>query len=321
MKRTILQLGLFALVILVTGCGAPQPAESENAAAAPTPEPPTKPIIGATLLTQSHVFYQDLAAALEETAAEKGMEIRIQYCEFDGAKQNEQMETYILQKVDAILITPHDSDAVSPVIADARAAGIPVFTADIAAHEADIVSHIASDNVHGGRLVGEYLAEAIGYTGKIAIIDHPIVRSVIDRTDGFEEAIKEYPTIEIVSRPAAEGLRDKSLRAAQDLLQAEPDIVGIFGINDDTALGALAAVEELGLEEKIVIVGFDGTPEARDAIQRGTALKADAVQHPKDIGRTTIETIATHLGGGMVERVIPVPVELISYESLNEATQ
>lgn len=275
-------------------------------------------VIGATLLTQSHVFYQDLVGALEEEAAKNGFELRVQYCEFDGAKQNEQMETFILQRVDAIIMAPNDSDAVGPLVADARAAGIPVFTADIAAHDADVVSHIASDNVQGGRLAGQYLAEAIGGKGKIAIIDHPIVRSVIDRTNGFEEAIAEYPDIEIAARPAGDGLRDKSLRAAQDLLQAHPDLAGIFGINDDTALGALAAIEERGLQDEIILVGFDGTPEARAAIKRGTALKADAVQHPAKIGRITIQTIAKHLAGEEVDPVIPVPVELISYESLNE---
>ena len=104
--------------------------------------------------------------------------------------------------------------------------------------------------------------------------------------------------------------------AAQDLLQANPDLNAIFGINDDSALGALAAVEAAGLQDKVVIVGFDGTPEARDAILSGKALKADTVQFPKEIGRTTIQTIAAYFRGEPIPKIVPVHVEIIDQASL-----
>lgn len=273
-------------------------------------------VIGAALLTQSHVFYQDLVKAMQEEAAKHGYTLDVQYAEFSGAKQNDQMDTFILQGVDAIVVAPTDSAGIAPVIAEARAKGIPVFTADIAAHGADVVSHIASDNVQGGRLVAEYLAKLLGGKGKVAIIDHPEAASVQERVRGFEEVIAKYPDMQIVQRVQGGGQRDKALQAAQDLLPAHPDLNAIFGINDDSALGALAAVEAAGLENRIVIVGYDGTPEARDAIRRGTALKADTVQFPENIGRTTIQTIADHFAGKEVPKVVPVEVGIIDAESL-----
>lgn len=276
-----------------------------------------QPVVGASLLTATHVFYQDMVEEMEQAAKEHGLRLRIQYAEFDSRRQIDQIETFIAQRVDAIVVAPTDSSGVAPVIAEARAAGIPVFTVDIAAHGAEVVSHIASDNARGGRILAEYLAEQLGGKGKVAIIDHPTVASVQDRTRGFETVIGEYPDMHIVQRVPGEGQRDKALRATQDLLQAQPDLDAIFGINDDSALGALAAVEAANLQDAILIVGFDGTPEARETIAEGKALKADAVQYPGKIGRTTIDVVAKHLAGEDVDDVVPVDVGLITRESLN----
>jgi ribose transport system substrate-binding protein len=120
----------------------------------------------------------------------------------------------------------------------------------------------------------------------------------------------QHPGIRIVARPSGDGVRDRAMKAAEDLLQGFPNLAGIFGINDDSALGALAAVEAAG-RKGILIVGYDGIPEARGAILRGSALRADVVQHPKEIGRITIETIARHLAGEAVPADIPVKVGIV----------
>ncbi len=312
-KRLILCVVAVALSIMTAGCGAQSPPAPSTPAA--TPAKATK-TIGAALLTQTHVFYQDMIAALQEECQKNGFKLILQFADFNSSKQNDQIETFVIQKVDALIIAPNDSAGIAPVIADARAKGIPVFTVDIAAHGADVVSHIASDNVLGGELIGEYLAKAIGAKGKVAIIDHPAVASVQDRVAGFEKAIAKYPDIHIVQKIPGEGQRDKAFRAAQDLLQANPDLNGIFGINDDSALGALAAIEAAGIQDKIILVGYDGTPEARDAIFKGSALKADTVQHPKEIGKQAIQAIAAYFAGEKVGPVIPVKVDIIDQASL-----
>ena len=311
-RYPVLLLGL----IILTACGESTPADHHDPTSTPISSPEKQKVLGASLLTQTHIFYQDLVAAMQEQAAKEGFTLRVQYCENDGTKQNGQIETYIVQGVDALIVSPVDSAAVAPVIADAQAKGIPVFTVDIAAYGAKVTSHIASDNVQGGRLIGEYLATALGGRGQIAIIDYPEVASVIDRVRGFEEALAKYPDMAIVARPPGYGQRDKAERAAQDMLQAHTVLDGIFGINDASALGALAAVEAAGRQEEIVIVGYDGTPEAREAILAGKALKADTVQHPEEIGRIAIETIAKHFRGEVVPVQIPVEVGIIDQAAL-----
>jgi ribose transport system substrate-binding protein len=179
-----------------------------------------------------------------------------------------------------------------------------------------VVCHIASDNEKGGVILAEYLAKRLNGQGKVGIVDHPMVASAQDRVRGFEQTIAKYPGMQIVQKVPGEGQRDKAMRVTQDLLQAHPDLSAIFGINDDSALGALAAVEAAGLQDKVVIVGFDGTPEARQAILAGKALKADAVQYPDQIGATTIDTVAAVLRGETVPPMKPVDVGLIDQDTL-----
>jgi ribose transport system substrate-binding protein len=274
--------------------------------------------IGVSLLTKEHVFYRDLEKALRETAASHEFNLIVNSGDWDLAKHQAQIENYIVQKVDAIIVCPCDSKGIGPAIQKANTAGIPVFTADIRAEGGDIVSQIVSDNVEGGRLAADYLARLLKGKGEIAIIDQPVIQSTIDRVRGFLEEIGKYPEIRVVARPSGDGVRDKAMKAAEDLLQGFPNLAGVFGINDDSALGALAAVEAAG-RKNLVIVGFDGIPEARQAILRGSALKADVVQYPSEIGRVTIETIAKHLAGEPVPRDIPVKVGIV--DSSNAALE
>ncbi|HNR31541.1 MAG TPA: substrate-binding domain-containing protein, partial [Candidatus Hydrogenedentes bacterium] len=241
----------------------------------------------------------------------------VQYAEFNSQRQIEQIEMFLAQGVNALIIAPTDSSGMGPAIAEARARGVPVFTADIAAKDADVVSHIASDNYAGGVILAEYLAKVLGGKGKLAIIDHPEATSVQDRVRGFMETLARFPDMRIVQRAPGEGQRDKAHRAAEKLLQAHPDLDAIFGINDDSALGALAAVESAGLQDRIVIVGFDGTPEACAAIQAGKALKADTVQYPRKIGRQTIETVAAHFRGEETPKIVNVPVGILDKAALD----
>jgi len=309
------QLGALAALCALTlaGCG---PAEGpktpgEGGASA-------KKVVGAAMLTQTHIFFQDLVVAMEKEAQAQGLGLQVKYAEFDSRTQNNQIDIFIAQKVDAIIVSPTDSSGVAPVIAEARKKGIPVFTADIAAKDAtNVICHVASDNFKAGQLVGEYLAKSIGGKGKVAIIDSPSVESAQERVRGFEEVMTKYPDIKIVQNLPGEGQRDKAMRACQDLLQAQPELNGIFGINDDSALGALAAVEAANLQDKIAIVGVDGTPEARQAILAGKALKADAAQFPAQIGKRTIEVVADYLLRGKTPPPkAPVEVTLLDAASL-----
>ena len=272
-------------------------------------------VIGVSLLARQHIFYRDLEAGLEEEAKKHGYELITMSADFDLSKQTAQIEDFIARKVDAIIVCPVDSKGIGQGIKSANNAKIPVFTADIAAQEGEVVSHIASDNVAGGRLAGEFLAKALGGKGNVALINQPAVTSVLDRVQGCKEALGKFPEMKIVADVNGQGVRDKALQAASDVLQSQPDLQAIFGINDDSALGALDAVKQFH-RANIIIVGYDATPEAADAIMKGTPLKADVIQYPKKIGTMTIEKIKEHFAGIAVPKIVPVEVGIADRDYL-----
>ncbi len=273
--------------------------------------------IGVTLLTREHEFYRQLEAGLKNAADQHGYQLIVTSGDFDLAKQQSQIDNFILQHVDAIIVCPADSKGIAPAIERANLAKIPVFTADIAAQGGTVISHVASDNLAGGRLAAEYVAHALNGEGSVGIIGQPETQTAMERQTAFSEEIKKYPTITIASGWNGGGVRDRAMKAADDMLQGSPNLKAIFGINDDTALGALSAAEARGRND-LIIVGYDATPEAVKAIQRGSALKADVAQQPRDIGAKTIDVISTYFGGGQASKNISIPVKIVDANSLKQ---
>lgn len=275
-----------------------------------------KPLIGVSLLTLANPFFRDLGDAMKEEAAKHGMNVVVVSGEFDPARQKNQVADFIVQRAAAIVLSPCDSKAVGTAISEANKAGIPVFTVDIAslAQGARVVSHVATDNLGGGRLAATAMIEALGGRGKVAILDHPEVESVILRTRGFEEELEKQRksagvSIQIVAKLPGGAAKDKSFKATEDLLQAHGDLAGIFAINDPSALGAVAALEKAGKLSSIKIVGFDGMPEGKQAIKAGQ-IHADPIQFPDRIGKTSVQTIKKYLDGDDVKAEILIPTAL-----------
>jgi ribose transport system substrate-binding protein len=277
---------------------------------------PKRPLVGVTLLTQTHAFFKDLEGGLRQEAAARNIDVIVVACEMDPAKQAAQIEDFVAQRVAAIIAAPCDSTAIGPHLAGPERAGIPVFTADIAARSGKVVAHVASDNVQGGRLAAREIAKLVGDQGKVLIIDHPTVASVQDRVKGFEEELKQHPGITIVGRPSADGQRARAMAVMEDMLQAHRDLKAVFGINDDSALGAVSVLEAAGRKD-IIVVGYDATEEAQKAIRSGGPLKADVIQYPTQIGKIVMELVARHLAGEPVKSVA-VDVGLVTADSLKQ---
>jgi ribose transport system substrate-binding protein len=221
-----------------------------------------------------------------------------------------------VKRVSAIVLNPCDSKAIGPTIKEANAAGIPVFTADIAclAPDAKVICHVATDNYQGGRMAAQAMIEALGGKGKVAIIDHPEVESVILRTKGFGEEIAEANkrpgiAIQILGKWPGGAVKEKSFNTALDILQAHPDLDGIFAINDPTALGAVAALEKAGKLGQVKVVAFDGQPEGKQAIKDGK-IYADPIQFPEKIGAETLRVIVKHFNGETLPKEILIPTAL-----------
>lgn len=306
--KLLLTISIISLSIFAFGCN--KSANDAASSGSNAPNKAAKKRVGVTLLTREDDFYRELEAGLREAAAKNDFELIIQSGDKDLSKQQSQIDNFLVQKVDAIIVSPTDTKGIAPAIERANAANVPVFTADIAAGGGAVISHVASDNAAGGRLAAEYIAKAIGGAGKVGIIGQPEVQSVVDRENGFKEELAKYPNIEIVPTLNGGGVRDRALKAADDMLQSNPDLKAIFAINDETALGALSAAEARGKSD-LIIVGYDAAPEAVAAIKRNSPLKADVAQQPREIGAKTVEAIAKHFRGEPTDAKISVPVKIV----------
>lgn len=247
---------------------------------------------------------------MKSEAAKYGYTVSVVDASRDNSKQQSQVEDFISQKVAAIVLTPYDSQAIGSAIVEANNAKIPVFTADIAnaSSQGKVLSHIASDNVQGGGQAGKLMCAALGTAGgAIAIIDEPEVTSVQDRVKGFKAAIAACPSIKVVADIDGGGERAKASASMDDILQAHKNLKGVFGINDDSALGAARAIEAAGMKGKVAVIGYDATPEGQAAIKSG-AMYGDAIQHPDQIGQKTIDAIHDYFAGKSPPAKIAVTV-------------
>ena len=306
---------LAALALLL---GAASACHRDRGAAGDSGATPTTKTIGVTLLTREHDFYRALEAGMRDAAAKHGYRLVVTSGDFDLANQQSQVDNFLVQKVDAIVVCPVDSKGIAPAIRKANDAKVPVFTADIAAQGGGVVSHVASDNVQGGKLAAEYIAQAIGNSGDVAIVGQPGIQSTIDRQAGFVEALKAHPNVHLVATLDGGGVRDRALKAADDLFQSHPTVAAVFAINDESALGVLSSAQSHRMT-KLVLVGYDASPEAARAILAGGQFRADVAQEPREIGARTIEAIAAHFAGQAPVPVVSVPVKVVDAAALRAA--
>ncbi len=252
--------------------------------------------IGASLLTQQHPFYIELADAMKAEATAKNVPLEVAIANQDLNKQLADVEDFIVKGVDVIVLSPVDSKGVKAVIEKAQKAGIKVITVDVPATGVDVTSYIGTDNYAGGVKAGELMAKELGDKGKVAIIDYPTVQSVVNRIDGFKKAIGEHKDVEIVAQQT--GItRAEALAAAQNMLQANPDIQGIFGFGDDAALAAAVAVKSAGLENQVKVIGFDGMEEARKAVDTNPVMVGVIQQFPGEMGKRAVDTAIDVIAG------------------------
>jgi ribose transport system substrate-binding protein len=297
---------LAAAAILTTGCSQSQQSSGGSSGATPG----AAKVIAVSIQDLQAQFYEDMEAGMKAEAAKYDYTISFVDANRDPNRQTSQVEDFISKKVDAMVLTPADSKAVGSAIVEANQANIPVFTADIAstASRGKVIAHVASDNVAGGRVAADLMCKAVGKTGTVAIIDQPEVTSVQDRVKGFKDELAvKCPGVTIVADQDAGGDQAKAEAVADNLLQRLPNLSGIFGINDNSALGAVGAVKAAGKIGKVKIVGYDASPIGRKAIDAGEMV-GDPQQHPDVIGKLTIDAIHDYFSGKMPPKLIPVPV-------------
>lgn len=258
--------------------------------------------IGIPLYNQQHEFWQNIYKTAQAVAAEKGINLLAVDSNYDPAKQVAIMEDMLTKKVDALILGAVDPQGVLPTVAEFNKAKIPVVAVDNPL-EKGTVTFVGIDNYAGGKMggrwAGKYIKEKLGGKANIGILDYPEEQACIDRANGFLDGVKEFaPDVKVVARLEGFAVRDKAMAVMEDIIQAHPEVNVVFGINDDSALGALAAMEAAGkTKNNELIVGFDGTADAKAAIKRGSILKADVAQDGAAFARAAIDAALKAIKG------------------------
>ncbi|HVI41636.1 MAG TPA: ribose ABC transporter substrate-binding protein RbsB [Anaerovoracaceae bacterium] len=300
MKKVFVLLLVLIMAVGMFGCGGGAP-EKEPADEGAT--------IGLVVSTLNNPFFVDLKDGAQAKADELGATLVVFDSQDDSATEMSNVEDLITQGVDLIMINPTDSDAVGNAVTAANKAGIPVITLDRSANAGEVVAHIASDNIAGGKMAGEFIVEQLGGAGKVVELEGiPGASAARDRGEGFNTAIAESD-IEVVAKQTANFDRAEGLSVMENILQAQPEINAVFAHNDEMALGALEAIKASGRD--IMVVGFDATDDAVKAVKAGD-MAATVQQLPKEIGSMGVDTAIKVIAGEEVEAYIPVDLALVT---------
>ncbi|MFD9439450.1 substrate-binding domain-containing protein [Streptomyces sp. NPDC060006] len=275
----------------------------------------TTPKVGLSLSTLNNPFFVQIKEGAQAEAKRLGADLTVTDAQNDASQQANQLQNFTSEGVDSIVVNPVDSDAAGPSVRSANKADIPVVGVDRGVNKANTAALVASDNVEGGRLGAKALAEKLGGKGKIVILQGLAGTSASrERGAGFEEGLKAYPGIDVVAEQPADFDRTKGLDVMTNLLQAHPDVQGVFAENDEMALGAIKALGSKA-GKSVQVIGFDGTPDGLKAVKEGT-MYASVAQQPKELGRIAVENALRAADGKEVEQTVKVPVKVVTAKNV-----
>ncbi|MFJ7900514.1 substrate-binding domain-containing protein [Streptomyces sp. NPDC096198] len=271
--------------------------------------------VGLSLSTLNNPFFVQIKQGAQAEAKKAGVDLTVTDAQNDASQQANQLQNFTSSNLSAIIVNPVDSDAAGPSVRTANKAGVPVVGVDRGVNKAKTAALVASDNIEGGKLGAKALAEKLGGKGRIVILQGLAGTSASrERGQGFEEGLKAYPGIQVVARQPADFDRTKGLDVMTNLLQAHPDIQGVFAENDEMALGAIKA---LGTKAgtSVQVVGFDGEPDGLAAVKAGS-LYASVAQQPSQLGRIAVDNALRAAQGKKVEETVKVPVKVVTKENV-----
>ncbi|NLL79841.1 MAG: sugar ABC transporter substrate-binding protein [Clostridiales bacterium] len=288
---------------------------TEEAAAAGEKEHYT---FGYTCMDGTNPFFVILEKTIRERVEENGDTLITTDPANDVSLQITQIEDMISQGIDAIFLNPAEAEGILPALDQLKEAGIPIINFDTEVADMPYVaSYAGSDNYNAGKVCGEDLVKKCPNGGDIIVLDSPTMNSVVDRTNGFLDAI-EGKGFNIVAQQDAKGNLEVSMGIAEDLLQAHGDVVAIFGGNDPTALGALAAANAAGLTD-CMIYGVDGSPDIKAELASGESLiEGTGAQSPISIANTSVDIMYKMMAGEEIEDRYPVETFLITSDNVSE---
>ena len=305
MKR-LLSLFLFTTLVF-TGCN-----QSSDKADG------DKPVIGVTMLSMQNEFIVNVSDEMEKKAQEAGVELITVDAERSALKQIEQVESFIAQGVDAIVMNPCEVEASSPAVSKAQAAGIPIINVN-SETATQPTAFVGSDDVESARIAMKYIADKLGGKGNVIMIHGYMGQAAqIKREQGAREVLKNYPNMKLIASQTGEWDRAKSMSLMENWIQSYgTQVNAVFAHNDEMGMGAVKALTDAGLKDKIVVVSIDAIPDALQAVQKGT-LDATVFQNAQQQGSQAIETALKIINKQPYEKQMLVPFQLVTKENVAE---
>lgn len=284
-------------------CGGAMTAQAADAAK-------TGPMkIGASFQEINNPYFVTMKAALEDATKSIGAELLVTDARHDVSKQLSDIEDMLQKGIDILIINPTDSVGVQSAVKQAHDKGVVVVAVDAQA-DGPLDSFVGSKNYDAGVQACEYLAKNIGGKGDVGILDGIAVVPILERVRGCKDALAKHPDIKIVSIQNGKQERDQALSVTENMLQAQPNLKGLFSVNDNGSLGALAAIDSSGMDVKLTSV--DGSPDAIKEIQKpGSKFIATSAQYPRDQVRLALGIALAKKWGSQVPKAIPVDILLV----------
>lgn len=301
------KLFLVALsTLLLAGCGAAS-IEGGNTESLPMEEKQASElVVGVSVSTLNNPFFVSMKDGIDQLAKENDTTVKFVDAQDDSAKQSNDIDDLIQQKVDILLINPVDSSAIVPAVEAANKANIPVIAIDRSSEAGTLLTTVASNNQEGGRMAAEYILEKIGEQGRVVVLEGvPGASATRERGKGFDDFAKEY--LMVLDQQTANFNRAEGLTVMENMLQANKDIQAVFAQNDEMALGA---IEALGNNAEMIVVGFDGTEDGIKSIQEGR-MSATIAQKPEEMGKLALQAALDYFEGKTISSQIDSPLELI----------
>lgn len=305
-KATSALVALVALLALsLASCASPTSGASTTSGSGSS-----KYTIGFAVSTLNNPFFVAMENGVKSEAAKEGVTVIVDNGNNDPATQLNQVQDLIQQKVNAIILNPTDSQSLSSAVTLANQAKIPVITLDRSVSSGAVATFIASNSVQAGKMAADELIKALGGQGEVIDLQGTVGTSAeADREKGFSDEIATASGITVVARQTANFDRSTALNVTQNLLQAHPNVKGLFAQNDEMALGALKAMQQAG-KSGVAIVGIDGEQEVVNDIQQGL-IYADIAQQPTQEGVLGVQSAVKLAKGETVQATVDSPLQLV----------
>lgn len=270
--------------------------------------------IGMSFQELNNEYFVTMQEALESAADSIGAEVITTDARHDVSKQVSDVEDMIQRGIDILLLNPADTVGVETAVLAAQEAGVTTVAIDATAN-GPVDGYVGSKNYDAGYKACDYLAQQLDGEGQVALLDGIPVVPILQRIDGCTAALDEYEGIEIVDKQNGRQERTHAMTVTENLIQANPELDGLFSVNDIGALGALVAINSSGKDIKMVSV--DGHPEAVAEIQKADSpFIATSAQYPRDMVRVGLGlALAKHWGASTAPAEIPINVELIDRDN------